>query len=62
MQPVERPRRLPSEPDEKKAIRRATAKMTVSQVYELALEVAQEELSPQQYRKFAKALASRLLR
>jgi hypothetical protein len=62
--PVERlsRRRLPSEPDEKRAIRRATTKMTVSQVYELALEVAQEELSPQQYRKFAKALASRLLR
>jgi len=51
-----------SEPDEKRAIRRAVAKMTVSEVYGIALEVAQEELSPKQYQKFASALAARLLK
>ena len=35
--------------------------MSVSEVYELVLEVAKEELSAAQYRKFANALAERLL-
>ena len=49
------------EADGKRAVRRAMATMSVSEVYELALEVARQELSPVQYRKFAKALAKRLL-
>jgi hypothetical protein len=56
-----RPQLPAAAPEEKRAIRRATAKMSVSQVYELALEVANEELPPQQYQRFAKALADRLL-
>ncbi|HTR74575.1 MAG TPA: ATP-binding protein [Solirubrobacterales bacterium] len=49
------------EGDNKRAIRRAVSTMTVSEVYELALEVARSELSEAQYRKFANALAQRLL-
>ena len=45
----------------KNAVRRAVATRSVSEVYELALEVAREQLSPTQYRRFAEALAERLL-
>jgi hypothetical protein len=62
--PVRKSPRLKSgsKPDEKKEIRRAVAKLSVSEVYELALEVAESELSPKQYQKFASALAERLLK
>ena len=49
------------EADSKRAVRRTVATMSVSEVYELALEVARQELTPAQYRKFANALAERLL-
>jgi Histidine kinase-, DNA gyrase B-, and HSP90-like ATPase len=49
------------EADSKRAVRRAMTTMSVSEVYDLALEVANEQLSPGQYRKFAAALAQRLL-
>jgi hypothetical protein len=51
----------PVSADDKRAVRRAVANRSVSEVYELALEVAQEQLSEAQYRRFAEALASRLL-
>jgi hypothetical protein len=50
-----------AEDEQKRAIRRAVARRSVSEVYELALAVAEEELSRADYRRFAKALAERLL-
>lgn len=44
------------------SVRRAVAKFQVADIFDLALDVAQKELPPNLYRKFAKALAERLLR
>lgn len=43
-------------------VRAVLRKYGVTELYELALDVARETLSPEQYQKFAQALAERLLR
>lgn len=55
------PKSAPSSPESKRAVRRAITSRSVSEVYELALEVAREQLNDVQYRRFAEALAKRLL-
>lgn len=47
---------------DRRAVRRALAKRSVADIYELALEVAEAELPPATYRRFAAALIERLLR